>query len=85
MIGRIVTTELSELRAANVRAIRAARAAAAEAGLADGRGYDMLVVPEVIKGLCEVYCDLGSLHTTQSCGNSSSCNSSKPWQRWQES
>jgi hypothetical protein len=44
---RIVTQELSELRAVNVRAIRAARAPAAAAGLADGRGYDMLVVPQV--------------------------------------
>jgi hypothetical protein len=42
-----VSAELSELRAVNVRAIRAARASAAAAGLADGRGYDMLVVPEV--------------------------------------
>lgn len=44
---RIVTQELSELRAVNVRAIRAARASAAAAGLADGRGYDLLVVPQV--------------------------------------
>jgi hypothetical protein len=53
---RIVTADLSELRAVNVRAIRAARASAAAAGLADGRGYDMLAVPQVgpqrLFGLC---------------------------------
>lgn len=46
---RIVTKDLSELRAANVAAIRAARAAAIDSGVltADPRGYDMINVPEV--------------------------------------
>lgn len=47
LLCRIVCDDLAELRAANVKAIRAARSAAVQAGLADGRGYDMLVVPEV--------------------------------------
>lgn len=46
---RIVTQELSELRAANVAAIRAARAAGIASGAltADSRGYDMVPAPEV--------------------------------------
>lgn len=46
---RIVTQELSQLRAANVAAIRAARAAGIASGAlaADSRGYDMLPAPEV--------------------------------------
>lgn len=45
---RIVTADLSELRAANIRAARTARAAAISAGslATDDRGYDMVEVPQ---------------------------------------
>lgn len=57
-VCRIVTHELSQLRAANVAAIRAARAAGIASGAltADSRGFDMAPAPEVGQGQHSIQC-----------------------------